>query len=375
MQRHTFSPRPNWKELVEQVGLTFHSPPSGVYWDESAYYELTAKEVDELEAGANTLHQLCIEAAQKVVDNGWWNRLGIPEAAVSSILRSWNEDDFSLYGRFDLAYDGKGPPKLLEYNADTPTALIEAAVAQWFWLQSSFSGLDQFNSIHERLIAAWKQLGSGRIYFSSIREFAEDEQTALYLQDTCHQAGLETTQIFIEDIGWDAQRERFVDLDGVQIERCFKLYPWEWMWHEQFAQYLSQAAVRWIEPAWKMLLSNKGLLPILWELFPGHPNLLPCFDSPAPLAGTFVRKPKLSREGSNITVVEGGRTVESTGGEYGEEGFVYQAVAPCEEFAGNHPVLGVWIIAHEAAGVGIREDTSRITGNQSRFVPHLFYPR
>jgi glutathionylspermidine synthase len=36
-----------------------------------------------------------------------------------------------LYGRFDLAYRGDGPPKLLEYNADTPTALFEAAVVQW----------------------------------------------------------------------------------------------------------------------------------------------------------------------------------------------------------------------------------------------------
>jgi len=166
-----------------------------------------------------------------------------------------------------------------------------------------------------------------------------------------------------------------VDLNNEKIKTCFKLYPWEWMWQDDFGRYLPQRPVRFIEPAWKMLLSNKGLLPVLWELFPSHPNLLPCFDSPEPLGGWFVKKPKLSREGCNVTLLENGRTVQTTGGDYGEEGFVYQAIAPVSDFAGNHPVLGVWIIAHEAAGLGIREDVSRITGNLSRFVPHMFQPR
>jgi glutathionylspermidine synthase len=121
-----------------------------------------------------------------------------------------------------------------------------------------------------------------------------------------------------------------------------------------------------------MLLSNKALLPILWELFPGHPNLLPAFETPAPLGARYVRKPKLSREGANITWVDGGVALEETAGDYGAEGFVYQAIAPQVEFNGHHPVFGAWIVDHEPAGLGIREDTSRITGNFSRFVPHYF---
>ncbi|TAK95310.1 MAG: glutathionylspermidine synthase family protein, partial [Verrucomicrobia bacterium] len=142
--------------------------------------------------------------------------------------------------------------------------------------------------------------------------------------------------------------------------------------HEEFSQHLAHEAVQFIEPTWKMLLSNKGLLPILWELFPEHPNLLPAFDEAAPLGESFIRKPKLSREGSNVAWHEGGVVVEETGGEYGEEGHVYQALAPLPEFDGNHPVFGVWVVDHEAAGLGIREDSKRITGNLSRFVPHFF---
>jgi glutathionylspermidine synthase len=372
MQRHVCQPRPDWREKVERVGLAYHSHDNGPYWDESACYEFAAREVDALESAANALHYLCIEAAEAVIENDWFARLGIPEAAVPAVLNSWERDDFSLYGRFDFAFDGDQPPKLLEYNADTPTALVEAAVAQWFWLQDVRAGADQFNSIHERLIEAWRRWAGQTIHFSNIKENAEDLMTVLYLRDTAEQAGVKTRSIFVEDIGWDAGRKIFVGLENERIERCFKLYPWEWMWHEEFGAHLAAEPVQFIEPAWKMLLSNKGLLPVLWELFPDHPNLLPAYDEAAPLAGSFVRKPKLSREGSNVSCVEGGVLVEETGGDYGEEGFIYQAAAPMPQFDGNHPVFGVWVVDHEAAGLGVREDTRRITGNLSRFVPHFF---
>jgi len=372
MQRLNITPRPEWQRRVEEIGLTYHTHENGPYWDESVYYELSAREVDVLEAAANDLHMLCIKGAEAVIENKWWDRLAIPKAAIPVILDSWEKDEFSLYGRFDLAYDGQEPPKLLEYNADTPTALIEAAVAQWFWLQDFFHDADQFNSIHERLIAAWRKAGGARFHFCSVNNHPEDEQTVLYLQDTCHQAGLVTKRLHMEEIGWDSARARFVDLENEVITHCFKLYPWEWMWHEEYGKHLSRGAVSLVEPAWKMLLSNKGLLPILWELFPGHPNLLPCFENAGPLGGNFVKKPKLSREGANISVVENGAVVQSTGGEYGEEGFVYQALAKIPDFGGNHPVMGVWVINHDAAGLGIREESGRITGNTSRFVPHLF---
>jgi glutathionylspermidine synthase len=363
---------------VESVGLTFHSHENGPYWDESAAYELTRAEVDALETAANKLHFLCIDAAEAVIKNNWWSRLGIGEAAIPVILKSWERDDFSVYGRFDLAYDGITPPKLLEYNADTPTALVEAAVAQWFWLQELHPHADQFNSIHERLIEAWKRLaatskaGVRTIHFSCVKELAEDEMTILYLRDTCEQAGVRTKPVFIDDIGWHHGENHFVDLDNERIERAFKLYPWEWLWHDEFSEHLIKDCIQFIEPAWKMLLSNKGLLPVLWELFPGHPNLLPAYDAAEPLGDRYIRKPKLSREGSNVSWVEGGVVIEENSGKYGEEGFVFQAPADLPEFDGNHPIFGVWVVDHEAAGLGIREDTRRITGNLSRFIPHFF---
>ncbi len=371
MQRNSLIPRSDWRAKAEALGFTYHTHDKGPYWDESACYVLSAREVDELEAAANTLHQLCIEAAQVVIDRGWWSRVGIPEKAVPTILESWERDDPSLYGRFDFAYDGATPPKLLEYNADTPTALIEAAVVQWYWLQERFPQADQFNSIHERLIDAWKNIAAERVHFAAVRDLPEDTQTVTYLMDTCQQAGFQTTWTAIDEIGWDKDNGRFVDNENDEITALFKLYPWEWMWHESFAEVLPQAKTLFIEPPWKLLLSNKGLLPILWELNPGHPNLLPAFETAdASLGGSYVRKPRLSREGANVTLVERGVTVEENAGDYGDEGFIYQALANIPEYAGNRPVCGVWMVNHEACGLGMREDTRRITGNLSRFVPH-----
>ncbi len=375
MQRHSCQPRTDWKQKLESVGVTYHSHEEGPYWDESACYELTAAEVSTLETAGNTLHQLCIAAAGEVIEHNWWHRLSIPEAAIPAILRSWERDDFSVYGRFDVAFDGTSAPKMLEYNADTPTALVEASVAQWFWLQEVRPGADQFNSIHERLIEAWRRWSGKTLHFSSVKENPEDEQTVLYLRDTCAQAGVEARAVYIEDMGWDACAGCFVDLDLQAVQVCFKLYPWEWLWGEEFASHLSTDCVQFIEPAWKMLLSNKGLLPILWELFPDHPNLLPAFDTADRLGRQYVRKPRLSREGSNVSWVEAGIAVEETGGDYGQEGFVYQAPAALPDFDGQRPVFGLWVVDHEAAGLGIREDRRRITGNLSRFVPHFFEPQ
>jgi len=381
MQRIPLTPRDNWQQRVESVGLTFHTLENGTpYWDESAAYHFTAAEIDTLEAAGNELQEMCLAAAQHIIDEKRYAELDIPESAIEAIEWAWNNEPPALYGRFDLSWAGAQsgqPPKLLEYNADTPTSLLEAAVVQWHWLKDMPSSLvsykpDQFNSIHERLIEAWKRWQGKTVHFSGIKGHAEDEMTVLYLRDTCEQAGVKTKSVCVEEIGWNQREQHFVDLDNERIERAFKLYPWEWLWGEEFGKHLDRDCIQFIEPAWKMLLSNKGLLPVLWELFPGHPNLLPAFDSAEPLGGRYIRKPILSREGSNVSWVEGGVVVEENGGKYGEEGFVFQSPADLPDFGGNHPVFGVWVVDHEAAGMGIREDTRRITGNLSRFVPHYF---
>lgn len=371
MNRRIYPTRSNWQQKVADVGLTFHTIDGSPYWDESVAYEFTLAQIEILEQTAQELHDLYLKAAETVIERGWWDRLEIPSAAILPVIASWEREDFHLYGRFDLAWDGTGSPKLLEYNADTPTALVESSVAQWYWLQEMVPEADQFNSLHERLIAAWATHPASEIHFACMAESEEDAMTTAYLSETAQQAGKRIFILPMDQIGWNAGTRQFVDARDRAIEALFKLYPWEWMWTDSFGQHLAGRSGQFIEPMWKMLLSNKGMLPILWELFPDHPNLLAAFDSPGYLKGNYVQKPKLSREGANVTIVENGSIVQQQGGAYADSGTIYQAIAPLPTFSGQTPILGVWMVHGEPAGMGLREEAGRITSNLSRFVPHL----
>jgi len=312
-----------------------------------------------------------MELVQRVIDERLFGLFLIPKEFEQFVIQSWDDDEPYLYGRFDLAFNGVDPPKLLEYNADTPTALVEAAIAQWVWLKDTDDHGDQFNLIHEKLLEAWKSiraLDDGPIHFAAVEGNVEDYITVEYLRDTAIQAGFETTYIDIENIGWDHSRERFVDAAGNTIHRMFKLYPWEWMIRDEFGQNVLRSQTEWLEPPWKMILSCKSILPLLYEMFPDSPFLLPA--SFEPIDGNHVVKPVHAREGANIRVVIDNQVKLETDGPYGDGPRVYQQLAPIKSFDGRYPIIGSWVINGWAAGIGIREDSTLVTGNTSRFIPH-----
>ena len=382
MQRIACSERDDWRETAEACGFDFHTIDGERYWDERAYYAFSLDEIEQkIEAPTGEIDAMCLELVGRAIRNeDYLKRLKIPETFWPLIVESWERDERSLYGRLDLSFDGSGPAKLLEYNADTPTSLFESAVFQWTWLEQAMErriipkAADQYNSIHERLIATWNELGRGRhLHLTGTTGSEEDLGTLTYLEDTAIQAGLTTTIIDIEDIGW-RDEGGFVDLTGRDIELVFKLYPYEWMFRDAFGVRLKDAPTRWIEPPWKAVLSNKGILPLLWEMFPGHPNLLPAYFEDDPraceLGASYVRKPLYSREGANVELVSNGVPFAEQQGPYGAEGFVRQALAPLQSFSQQFAILGSWLVGHTPCGLSIREDSSPITGNNSRFLPH-----
>ncbi len=378
MQRKSVAKRADWQEKFNKLGFSFHSIDNG-YWNEGICYEFSADEIDHIEAVTEELYKMSLWAVEYVVSNKLYAKLGIPQWFVPYIEASWRRRDPAVYGRFDLSYDGKSEPKLLEFNADTPTSLLEASVAQWTWLEDTFPNDDQFNSINEKLIACWENIlkrmpDKKPVYFSSLSEYEEDLITVEYMRDTAIQAGIDAKFISIGDIGCDENTGMFYDTDENEIGYIFKLYPWELLLRDKFGKQVIKDQTLFFEPAWKMILSNKGILPILWEMYPGHKNLLPASFEPPQNTEGYVKKPLLSREGANITLYNSNNTaiMEKTGGVYGEEGYIYQEAKILPSFEGNYPVIGSWIIDNMPAGIGIREDTTPITQNTSKFVPHYF---
>ncbi len=383
MQRIPIEPRHDWREKVEADGLVYHTSQdangrSVRYWHESAYYLFDSAEIEVLEHASDELHEMAVAAAHYIVAQDRFADLGIPRWATEAVSHSLSMQPPTIYGRFDLSFDGSSPPKLLEYNADTPTALIEAAITQWNWRTELYPESDQCNSLHERLVAAWRaekpRLGPVLGFAYMPDELGEDATTAAYLSDTASEAGYRVYGLTMDQLGYHPKRKVFLAGDGkLELPAIFALYPWEWMLTEEFGPFALDSECRstFIEPAWKLLLSNKAILAILWELYPGHPNLLPAYlDGPRDLKN-FVRKPLLGREGASIEIVRENLPTIQQPGDYGTEGYVYQQYHPLPNFDGNHAVIGSWVVAGRAAGLGIRESDNLVTDEWARFCPHL----
>jgi glutathionylspermidine synthase len=383
MRRIPLTPRPDWKARAEAVGFTWHHADGQLYWDERAFYAFSLAQVENhIEAAAAELHAMCLELVDEAAGSQeLMERLAIPEAARDVVATSWRAHDPSLYGRFDFFYDGAGPPKLYEYNADTPTSIYEAAVFQWLWLEQRIAdgGLppeaDQFNSLYDKLRERFAAIfpKGGFVHFASDADFVEDRQTVRFLEDVASQAGLEPKFVPIDKIGLDADG-RFVDQDDYLVGAIFKLYPWEDIFRDPYATNIAASRTLFLEPAWKAILSNKGLLPLLWNRHAGHPNLLEAYFDDDPradhLGRSYVRKPLFSREGANVELYEKGRRARVLDQGYGAEGWIRQALMAPPKFGANYPVVGAWMIGDEPAGMGVREDRGRITRDRSRFVPH-----
>lgn len=389
MLRIECTERKNWEAMAKEFGFKFHTMYGERYWDESAYYQFTLKQVEQgIEAPTEDIHQMCLRAVDVVLaSDELLTKFAIPSQHWPFIRNSWKNGDPSLYSRLDFAYDGKGIAKLYENNADTPTSIYETGFWQWVWLENKVDDktlprhADQFNSVQEKLVNRFKELSilnpDRILHFACCKDTEEDRGTVQYLEDCAIAAGIETKFVYIEDIGVSVDDE-FTDIDNQVITWMFKLYPWEFMFEDEFGSLLGKQNIRWVEPPWKTILSNKALMPMLWKLFPNHPNLLPAFFEDelenVPEGMQLVKKPIFSREGANITFTDSnGKPIEASldsDGPYGNEGFIYQQRFDLPKFEENYTLIGSWLIDDQAAGMSIREDSHLVTQDMSRYLPH-----
>jgi glutathionylspermidine synthase len=384
MKRIETQPRENWQQIAEEAGFDFHTMYGETYWDESSYYEFNLKQVeDDIEDPSTELHAMVRDAVADVIaDESLMAKFGIPEQHWDYVAQSYKKDEPELYGRFDLVYDGTGPAKMLEYNGDTPTSLYEAAMYQWEWLEDVAKDKDQFNSIYEALVKRLEHIRYYMtedlpFYFSSVGgpENVEDYATVETLAWAASDAGFRVEYVATEHIAIAENGQFMSSVNEEYIDQMFKLYPWEDMLRDDFAVYLKSSGVRMFEPPWKAIVSNKAILPVLWNKFKGHKNLLPAYfegEEQADLGSQYVRKPIFSREGSSIDIFNNGQLEESAGDTtYNQHTKIVQKYVELPNFNGARPVIGSWIVGRDCVGMGIREDKSRITQNLSRFKPHL----
>lgn len=404
MEKRNLPERPGWRDEAKRLGFTFADMDGAPYWDETSAYRFTLDQIEnDIETPSTELDAMCRElVARAVTDEEWLTRLAIAPNHWDLIASSWRAHEPALYGRLDLSYDGKGPARLLEYNADTPTSLYESASFQWLWLEQQQelgvlgADTDQFNALHESLVERFGEICAPdeELHFAADPDNPEDYATVEALAWAAREAGLGAHFTPLSAIGI-TEDGQFADDESRVIGTLFKLYPWEDLLRDDFSPYLQSSQTRFIEPPWKAILSNKAMLPLLWQMFPGHPNLLPAFflddvrdaltgGTPAPAVAAafaaaedqlrhgYVTKPIFSREGAGVSIYQSGKLALQTNDDsYSHHPMIVQGLAPLPDFDGFHPVIGAWIIGEACTGIGIREDQSRITHNLSRFKPHF----
>jgi len=377
-------------KYLESLGFVWHTDS-----DESSYISdelvvLSKKEAEAYYQATNTLYEMYIEAAEHVIENNLFHEIGIPFNLVDIIKESWENDvHWHLYGRFDLAGGlNDAPIKLLEFNADTPTALFETAIVQWAMLkQNGLEESSQFNATYEALLDNFKRLvtleedvstfeeryDGWKFLFTSIRGNSEEENTVRLLQHIATEAGFETTFAFMDDVEFD---DEGIYYQEESYELWFKLIPWEDIALEEsdLSMILKNIIVNQkaiiFNPAYALLFQSKGLLKILWDLYPNHPLLLESSFEPLKRQKQ-VKKPVFGREGGNVSILdENASELYSVAGDYANHKMLYQAYTELvTDTYGDSYQAGVFY-AYEACGLGFRKG-NKILDNGSKFVGHL----
>ena len=378
-------------DLLEEIGLSWHTDRDGSSYIGAELVEVSETEAEAYYEAANTLYEMYLAAVERAIEQRLYIELGIPSNLVDLIEDSWAARDLHLYGRFDLAGGLDGLPiKLIEFNADTPTSLFETSIVQWAMLKSN--GMDetaQFNNLHEMLQENFRRLitrdrplaefgeryAREKLLFSSVGGLPEDERTVRYLQQVAHEAGFYTDFCYMHEAGFSAEDGVF-NRDGQLADFWFKLFPWEDIASQELeltrllGKALRHGRTRILNPAYTLLMQSKGMLKLLWDMFPDSPYLLR--TDFVPLHGVEqVRKKLFGREGANMALLSAdGGTLASTDGPYAEHKDVYQARALfARDAAGNNYQAGVFHVG-EACGLGFRRGGA-ILDDMSKFVGHL----
>ena len=381
--------KPLSKKYLESIGFYWHTDKDMSAYIDNKVISITPEMAENYANAVNELYDMFIEAAQYVIDNNLFHELDIPFNLVEIIKESWENDvHWHLYGRFDLSGGITKPIKLIEFNADTPTALFESAIIQWALLKAN--GIDegmQFNFIYEALRDNFKRVVTldenidnfdeyyegWKILFSSVKDNLEEENTTRLLQTIAEEAGWRTEFAYIDEV-------EFSD-DGVfyndeKYEFFFKLIPWEAIAIEEpelaeiMTNIVKNRQAIFLNPAYTLLFQSKGIMKILWDLYPNHPLLLETSFEPLENKKQVI-KPTLAREGANIEIIdENGQILAKEEGEYSNFKKVYQEFVEFEkDEEGNYYQAGVFF-AYEACGVGYRKG-DLILNNMSKFVGHI----
>ena len=378
-------------DYLEKIGFVWHTDSDETSYLSNQLVQVTTDEAEAYYEAGNELYDMFVAAGEFVVENDLFHDIGIPFNLVEQIKESWENDvHWHLYGRFDLAGGIDGHPiKLLEFNADTPTALFETAIVQWAMLkQNGMDESSQFNIVYDKLLDNFKRLvtldesveefeeryDGWKFLFTAIRGNAEEENTVRLLQHIATEAGYETEFAYMDEVEFDSSEGIFYEDEAYEL--WFKLVPWEDIAIEEsdlaalLGDIIANQKAIIFNPAYTLMFQTKGIMKVLWDLYPEHPLLLK--TSFEPLEGIKqVKKPIFGREGGSVSILDtDGSVLLLEEGEYDNYAHVYQEFVELPRDSDGACYQAGLFYAYESCGLGFRKG-GEIMNNMSKFVGHI----
>jgi glutathionylspermidine synthase len=386
MQRITIEPRQGWSAEASSR-YSWHTPTATPGWHEDVYYKLTPDEAEELRTTAERCHRLVDTTVERAIRERLWPIIGIEQAIGDKIKAAWDDELPGLLSRIDFIYEA-GFYKMIDYNAESTTGLMEASILQKLWRDAQFPNVRQFNDIHPALVQRLNDTRIGRtdnrFHVTADSAVADATETVRYVGACAQEAGYRVAYYPLGDTG--VQDEWFYDMTvnpAQPLVMVYKCYPWEGFVTDRIGGdgpnaghlYLDHVNHKrgswWLEPIWRMAYQCNGLLPLVWETFVDDFNLLNTSRAQGDVGPRFVRKPVWARDSMNIQVQLDGKIVSETVGERDAESYIYQTYGESTPIDGHYTVFSVWLVRNTAVGLGIREGTDPIVRSNGRFAPHI----
>lgn len=331
--------------------------------------------------------------------------LGIPKEAHEAIRNAVFSDIVTTVGRFDFALTQEGL-KMLEFNADTPTSIVEAfyvnnEACQFFGLDNPNHMLDlNIETAFLKILRQYQKLGysTDTIVFSALGWHDEDRVTTEFL---LQKSGLNGKFIPLEDLRVYEDRLCYWENGPQPIDVWYRLHALEKLAEEKDSDgyptgahvidLVARKKLALINPPSAFIAQTKALQALIWNLHEmkefyteqEHETIskymLPTYMENNFLGvHSFVVKPVYGREGGAVSLFTADGTLITSDKEesYWDQPMIYQQKAELEEIEVNtlngafkgRGLWGSFLIGGHSSGICLRVG-ELITGNLSYYLP------
>lgn len=362
------------------------------YWSND-FVRVTSSELRAFKTASDNLQTLAFKAVRHVAKQNLWSQLSVPDYCIPLLEYSIaKEMDMHLIGRFDFSGGIDGVPiKMLEYNADTCSLIPESAILQTVHARQesrSLNNAEPFNDLAGSMARRFQEIlalnkdKTANLLLSTLGHM-EDRLNCDLIALGAKKAGFQDTQsIALEGIIFSPEEGIFVTEGRDEYRRYdffYKFIPWEFIAFEEpdlwelLDPIVQKGLATVLNPAFAMLLQNKALMQVMYELEPNNPYLLKttAFASDFP-RGNYVRKPQYGRMGENIAYFENSsEAVYETEGDYGDYEPVFQALADFNIDSEEHRYQPSTFYTGEASGLCFRRQDDLIIDDDAEYVASI----